>query len=100
MSEKSLKTIAFKGTREAYPTWEFKIRAFLRELGCAEALFRSDMQAKVTDDDTIKLNHRAYSRLAMAMDMDDLVSSQIVKRSISKVYPEGDAALAWKALKE
>jgi hypothetical protein len=31
MSEKTVKTIAFNGTKDAYPMWEFKVKAFLRE---------------------------------------------------------------------
>jgi hypothetical protein len=80
--------------------WEFKCRAFLRELGCADGLVRAYMKAAVTDDDTRMMNHKANSRIAMAMGMDDMVSSQMVKRAVSKVYPEGDAALALMTLAE
>jgi hypothetical protein len=100
MSEKTVKTIAFSGTKDGYPMWEFKIPAFLRELGCADVLTRKDMRAEVTDLDEQIRNHKAYSRIAMAMGMDDVVSSQIVKRAVSKVYPDGDAAVAWLALAE
>jgi hypothetical protein len=80
--------------------WDFKMRAFLRELGCAAVLTRANMLADVKDDDERKKNDKAYSRIAMAMSMKDVVSSQIVKRSTSIVYPDGDAAVAWKALAE
>jgi hypothetical protein len=100
MSEKTIKTIEFCGTREGYNMWEFKMRAFLRELGCAAVLTRANMLADVKDDDERKKNDKAYSRIAMAMSMKDVVSSQIVKRSTSIVYPDGDAAVAWKALAE
>ena len=100
MTEKSIKTIPFDGTREGYQTWEFKMRTFLRELGCSAALYRKDMKADVTNDDAIKMNHQAYARIAMAMDMKDTVSIQLVKRSMTKAFPTGDAALAWKTLAE
>jgi hypothetical protein len=80
--------------------WDFKMRAFLRELGCAAVLTRANMLADVKDDDERKKNDKAYSRIAMAMRMKDVVSSQIVKRSTSIVYPDGDAVVAWKALAE
>jgi hypothetical protein len=78
--------------------WEFKMRAYLREIGCAASLFRSNMLIDVNDENERKKNDKAYSRLAMAMKMDDVVGSQIVKRSVSTVYPDGDAAVAWRAL--
>jgi hypothetical protein len=31
---------------------------------------------------------------------EDVVSTELVKRSMSSVYPEGDATLAWQALRE
>jgi hypothetical protein len=80
--------------------WKFKMKAFLREIGCANVLTRSDMRADVTNVDERQLNHKEYSRIAMAMGMDDVVSSQIVKRAVSEVYPDGDAAVAWLALAE
>jgi hypothetical protein len=81
MSEKNIKTIEFSGIREGYNMWEFKMPAYLREIGCATPLFRSNMLAAVNDEDERKKNYKAYSRLVMAMKMDDVVGSQIVKRS-------------------
>jgi hypothetical protein len=98
MSEKSFKTVTFSGTREGYHVWEFKMRAFLREIGCADSLDRPDMNSSVSDPDERKRNDRAYSRIALAMNMDDIVSSNLVRRSISATYPDGDAAMAWNAL--
>jgi gag-polypeptide of LTR copia-type/Zinc knuckle len=100
LSEKSFKTVAFDGTRDGYHIWEFKMRAFLRELGCADALDRSDLSAAVTDTNERKKNDMAYSRIAMAMGMEDIVSSNLIKRATSSVYPDGDATLAWNALSD
>jgi hypothetical protein len=44
MAEKSIKTITFSGTKEGYLSWVFKMRAFLRELGCADSLTRTDLE--------------------------------------------------------
>jgi hypothetical protein len=39
MSEKTAKTItSFNGTKDGYPMWEFKMKVFLREIGCANVL--------------------------------------------------------------
>jgi hypothetical protein len=44
MEENSIKTLAFKETKERYHMWEFQMRAILRELGCAEALSRTGLK--------------------------------------------------------
>jgi hypothetical protein len=49
MSEKTVNTITFNGTKDAYPMWVFKMKAFLREIGCANVLTWSDMRAYVTN---------------------------------------------------
>jgi hypothetical protein len=100
MAEKSIKTITFTGTKDGYQSWEFKMRAFLRELGCADALTRADLEAEVSDRLIRKKNDTAYARIAIAMLSEDVVSTELVKRSMSTVYPEGDAAVAWQALRE
>jgi hypothetical protein len=98
MAEKIIKTITFSGTMEGYHMWEFQMRAFLRELGCAEALSRTDLEAEVSDRLIQKKNDTAYARIAIAIMSEDSVSAELIKRSVSSVYPEGDAALAWQAL--
>jgi hypothetical protein len=98
MTEKSIKTLTVGGTKEGYNSWEFKIKSFLREPGCADALARVDMRAEVTDEKVKCRNNMANARIAMAMTMEDVVSSELVKTLVSSVYPDGDAALAWKAL--
>jgi hypothetical protein len=98
MAEKSIKTITFSGTKEGYHMWEFQMRAFLRELGCTEALSRADLEAEVSDRLMRKKNDTAYARIAIAIMSDDSVSAELIKRSVSQVYPEGDAALVWQAL--
>jgi hypothetical protein len=67
MAEKSIKTITFSGTKEGYHMWEFQMRAFLRELGCTEALSRADLEAEVSDRLIRKKNDTAYSRIAIAI---------------------------------
>jgi hypothetical protein len=98
MAEKSIKTITFSGTKEGYHMWEIQMRAFLRELGCAEALRRTDLEAEVGDRLIRKKNDTAYARIAIPIMSDDSVNAELIKRSVSSVYPEGDAALAWQAL--
>jgi choline dehydrogenase-like flavoprotein len=98
MGENSLKTITFDGTKDGYQSLEFNMRAFLKELGYSEAVSRTDIEAAVLDDDSTKKNDIAYARIAMAMMMEDPHHSELVRRSVSLVYPEGDAALAWEAL--
>jgi glutaredoxin len=63
MSEKTVKTIAFNGTKDGYPMWEFKKRAFLREIECADTLMRKDMKAEVTDVDEKNRTYKAKSQL-------------------------------------
>jgi hypothetical protein len=38
MSEKTVKTITFNDTKDRYPMWEFKMKAFLREIPIAIAI--------------------------------------------------------------
>jgi hypothetical protein len=45
-----------------------------------------------------KRNDTAFARIAMAVE--DVVSGELVKRSTSDVYPDGDAAKARKALQD
>jgi hypothetical protein len=84
--------------RSEIPDVGIQNKGILREIGCANVLTRSDMRANGTNIDESQLNHLAYSRIAMAMGMADVVSCQIVKRAVSKVYPDGDAAVAWLVL--
>jgi hypothetical protein len=66
------------------------MRAFLREIGCADALVRSDLDAEISDMKVRKRNDTAFARIAMAVE--DVVSDELVKRSTSDVYPDGDAS--------
>jgi hypothetical protein len=68
------------------------MKAFLRELGCADSLDRPDINRSVADFDERKKNDMAYSRIALAMSMEDIVSSNLVRRSIT---PLKWIALTW-----
>jgi hypothetical protein len=83
MAEKSIKTLVFNGTKERYHTWEFQMRAILRELGCAEALSRTDLKAELSDRLIRKRNDTAYARIATALMSEDSVCAELIKRSVS-----------------
>jgi hypothetical protein len=89
--KKTTKTIKFDGTKEHYTIWEFQMRMFLEELERGDTF-----TLKTADDDTKKMNRKAYMKLALACD--DAISHQLVKKSHSKDYPHGDASAAWSAL--
>jgi hypothetical protein len=69
MTEKSIKTISFNG----YRSWEFKMKAFLRELGCADVLVRSDMDAEISDMNVRQRNDIVFTRIAMAITVEVVV---------------------------
>jgi hypothetical protein len=54
--------------------------------------------AEISDMKVRKRNDTAFARIAMAVE--EVVSGELVKRSKSDVYPDGDAAKAWKALQD
>jgi hypothetical protein len=66
--------------------------AFLRELKCDDASSRTDLEAEVSDRLIRKKNYMASTRIATAMMSEDVVSTELMKRSMSSLYPEGDAA--------
>jgi hypothetical protein len=71
------------------------MRMFLEELGCQDALNRTNCGQNLTADDKTE-NRKAYLKLAVACD--DPVSHQLGKRSTSTDFPQGDATAAWAAL--
>jgi hypothetical protein len=52
----------------------------------------------VRDADDKKKYDMAYARNAMAVMMEEPNSNELVRRSVSTVYPEGDATLGWQTL--
>jgi hypothetical protein len=73
---------------------------FQRELGCANALKRTDLEDEGTDRLVRKKNDTAYARIAIAMMPEDVASTELEKRLVSSVHPQGDAALPWQGLRD
>jgi hypothetical protein len=73
---------------------------FQRELGCANAIKRTDLEDEVTDRLVREKNYTAYARIAIAMMPEDVVSTELEKRLVSSVYPQGDPALPRQALRD
>ena len=97
MTEKSLKIIKFDGTKEHYSLWAFQMEAFLEDLEIVDALSITNTGQALTADER-KMNRKVFLKLALACD--DRVSHQLIKRSTSTDFPQGDAKKAWQALKD
>ena len=109
MSEesKAIRIISFDDKKKNYRTWakKFKTAATLRgyNIVLTEADPKVPRQSKVlkdTDKELLRLrkaNDKAYCELILACHGD--ISFGIVEKSVTKDLPEGDANLAWKALK-
>jgi hypothetical protein len=91
MTEKSIKTIKFQGTKDHYSVWAFQMEAFLEELEIVDALYITNTGQAITADER-KMNRKAYLKLALACD--DAVSHQLVKKSYDSDFPQGSAKLA------
>ena len=90
MSEKSIKTIKFQGTKDHYSVWAFQMEAFLEEMEVVDALYITNTGGQITADER-KMNRKAYLKLALACD--DPVSHQLVKKSFSTDFTQGDAKM-------
>ncbi|KAG7337993.1 gag-polypeptide of LTR copia-type [Nitzschia inconspicua] len=95
MTEKSIKTIKFQGTKEHFTVWAFQMEEFLEELEILDALNITNTGAAITADEK-KMNRKAYRKLALSCD--DAVSHQLIKKSISVDFPQGSAKKTWEVL--
>jgi hypothetical protein len=51
MTEKSIKTIKFQGTKDHYSVWAFQMEAFLEELEIVDALHITNTGQAITADE-------------------------------------------------
>ena len=110
----SLKLITFSGKKRDWDAWEEKFLAKAKRKGYKELLqgkltipVDSDVLDSDDDEDKEKIeiqekNELAYGELILSMDTRESagkVAFNIVRRSKSKDYPDGNAEVAWKGLK-
>jgi hypothetical protein len=99
--DKTLKAITFSGKREDYMKWSAKFLSYAQVKGLKKIFTGAEKYTALTDDKEklkfIKDNDIAYSLLHMAVKDD--VSFSAVYSGSSKLFPDGDAHIAWKNLK-
>ena len=111
----SKSVVSYNGKKKDFAAWEEKWLAKAKRKGYKEVVLGTvpiadhfDLMAD--DDDAAKevkmnireLNEFAYSDLILSMDTDKSggkVAFNIVKRSKTREYPDGNAAVAWQGLK-
>ena len=111
----SKSVVSYNGKKKDFATWEEKWLAKAKRKGYKEVVLGTvpiadhfDLMAD--DDDAAKevkmnireLNEFAYSDLILSMDTDKSggkVAFNIVKRSKTREYPDGNVAVAWQGLK-
>jgi hypothetical protein len=111
----SKSVVIYNGKKKDFSSWEEKWLAKAKRKGYKEVVLGSLPIAKNSDlmegdteeekEEKLKireLNEFAYSDLILSMDTDKAggkVAFNIVKRSKSKDYPDGNASTAWEGLK-
>jgi hypothetical protein len=111
----SKSVVIYNGKKKDFAAWEEKWLVKAKRKGYKEVLLGTvpiaDHFDLMADDDNaakeVKMNIRelnefAYSDLILSMDTDKSggkVAFNIVKRSKTREYPDGNAAVAWQGLK-
>jgi hypothetical protein len=110
----SIKVISFSGKKKDWDAWEEKFLAKAKRKGYKGVLMGtnqipqdSEILDPTVDTDKIKIetremNELAYSELILSMDTRESagkIAFNIVKRSKSTDYADGNALVAWKGLK-
>ena len=91
---KTIRIIPFSGKEEDWNRWSKTFMATATAKGYREVLKPSEEEEDVDED----LNVQAYNDLILSCQED--ISFGIIDESISETFPDGDARLAWKNLRD
>ena len=92
-AERAIRVIPFSGKREAWNMWSKKFLARAKKLGYRDILNGVKVENK---EKKVVMNDNAYADLMLAMSCE--VAFGYVDEAVSKEFPEGDAAEAWRNL--
>ena len=94
--EKSIRIIAFSGKQNDWRVWSQKFLAVAEKRGYRKVLTGALTLTSTSSAEEKQLGINAYNDLLIAMT--ENISFGLVDESKSSVYPDGDAAKAWKKL--